>query len=70
MYFPHPKKPKPFRCRGCGKWFVVPNGPRFVCAVAHQPGDCCHMGETQVAEPPFSGSPPDIGADVPGGGAV
>lgn len=51
MYFPPEKEPVPQKCPGCGKWYIIPNGPRFVCAVMHAPGTCCHMGEKEVPEP-------------------
>lgn len=54
VYFP-PVKPvsqEPFKCRGCGKWYVVRAEMALTsCTVLHGPGSCCHFSEREVESP-------------------
>lgn len=46
-YFAPERPRRPYHCQGCGGWFIFTG---YSCAVAHQPGTCCHYGETPTDE--------------------
>ena len=40
-----------YRCAKCGGAFLSQTGNYVIsCAVNHAPGDCCHYGETSIAD--------------------
>lgn len=43
-----------YRCDKCGRWYEFREGVRVSCCVQHPPGQCCHYGETRIAEPDWS----------------
>jgi hypothetical protein len=51
-YFAKHAEPVPYKCRGCGGWFIEPKSVRISCTVLHAEGTCCHVGEKAVEAPP------------------
>ena len=50
-YYPKAEAPnaQPYWCPNCAAWFLPQCGPvQLSCCVIHQPGDCCHHGETKL----------------------
>lgn len=49
-YFPLKIEGSAYKCPACGQWFWSGDAT-FSCCVLHEPGSCCHFGETKI-EPP------------------
>lgn len=59
-YFSEPEAPTATWCRKCGRWFLPGDA---LCDIEHEGSGCCHLGDTEIPDPPAGTAPGLVGID-------